>query len=121
MASDDLPRQVRGAQLGMHLLVGSDHAWEVHHLPKTDDARPGHGFGYVLGADGRPGSLQPRRRRDTRRHLHINVNGLAGGLVHHQLDAFQSKDIRDLMRVNEHAGRAVRKDCPNEFADRHHA
>ena len=39
----------------------------------------------------------------------------------HQLDAWQPQHIGDLMRVDEHGGRAMRDDGAGELGHRHHA
>ena len=49
------------------------------------------------------------------------MDGLLLRFVHHQLDAFETKDVCDLMRVNEHASRAARSDRTHKFGDSYHA
>ena len=43
------------------------------------------------------------------------------GFVHHQLDALETEYIGDLMRVDEHAGRAAHGHGAHKLGDRHHA
>ena len=49
------------------------------------------------------------------------MHRLPGGLVCHQFDALQPEDIGDLVRVDEHAGGAVRQDRPHKLGHGQHA
>ena len=67
------------------------------------------------------GCLQPGRRGHAGGHLHEDVDGLAGRLVHHQAHAAQAENVGDLVRVDEHAGGAVRQHGADELGHRQHA
>ena len=98
-----------------HLRIVSDHAGEVHHLAQPDHAGPGQRLGDVGGGQLRPRVFQPRRARHAAGHLHIDVDGQAPRLVVHQPDAGQAQDVRDLVRVDEHRGGAVRDHGADEL------
>ena len=51
--------------------------------------------------------------------MHVDRHGQR--LVMHQPHAFEAEHVGDLVRVDEHRGRAVRDDGAAEFGDRHHA
>ena len=114
-------RGVGDVHFGQQFFVAPDHGGEVHHLAQADDARPGQRLGHVVGTDGGARRLEARRGRDAGRHLHPNVDGLFGGFVGHQLDTLQTEDVGDLVRVNEHAGCAARRDSAYELGDGDHA
>ena len=108
MTANHLARPRAWRHLGMHLLVAQKDTGEIHHLAQADDARPGHGLGHFCRADARPGRLQPRRGGHAGGHLHPHVDRLDGGLIHHQAHTLQPKHVGDLVRIDEHAGGAMR-------------
>ncbi len=121
MPADRLVMSVRDRHLFEHLRIPASHAGVIHHLAQADDALPLHGLCHFLRPDGHAGCLQSRRRRHTGRHLHPDVNGLLLRFIHHQLHALETEHIGDLMRVDEHAGRAAHGDRAHKLGDRHHA
>ena len=120
MSADDFSGLARGVHLSQHLPVTGRHAGKIHHFTQADDARPGECLGHILQAEFRTGCLKTGGRWNAGRHLHPNMHRLPGGFVCHQFDTLQSEDVGNLVRVNEHAGRAVRQHRPHEFGDRQH-
>ena len=106
--ADRLAGALGGGDLGQHLRVAGDDAREVHHLAEADDARPGHRLGHVGRAELGAGVLQAGRGGHAGRHLHEDVDRLRQRLVVHQPHALEAEDVRHLVRVDEHAGGAVR-------------
>ena len=115
------PRRRRGGDLAQHLRVSRGDAGKVHHLAQPDDAGPGHRLGDVLGPDLVARRLEPRRRGGARGHLDEDVDRLDQRLVMHQPHAGQAEHVGDLVRVDEHGGRAVRRDGADELGDGQHA
>ena len=121
VAAHRLAGSLRRGDLGQHLRVGIGDAREVHHLAQTDDARPGHRLGHVLGRQFDAGRLQPRGRWRAGRHLGEDVDRLDLRLVVHQAHAGQSHDVGDLVRVDEDRGRAAQGNRADELGQRDHA
>ena len=105
---------------GHHRVVG-DHARKIHHLAEADDVRPAHRFRDVGDAQRRARRFQPRRGGHAARHLHMHVDGHRCRLVMHQPHARQAEHIGDLVRIDEHRGRAMRDHGAAEFGDGDHA
>ena len=121
MTADDLVGFARRLYFGQQFFVATRDAGIIHHLAQADDAVPRHCLGHFLRPDMRAGRLETRRGWDAGWHLHPNVDRLPGGLVHHHLDALQAEDVGDLVRVHEHAGRAMRDDGAHELGHGQHA
>ncbi len=121
MSADGLACRMGCGHFIKHLFIAHEHTGEVHHFTEADDAFPLHGFGHFFRPNGGTRCLEPRRGRYTRGHLHPHVNGLLLRFVHHQLHAFEAKDICDLMRVNEHSGCAAHRHRAHKLCDCDHA
>ena len=80
-----------------------------------------HRLGDVGDAERRARIFQPRRGRHAGRHLHMHVDRHRQRLVMHQPDARQPEHVGDLVRIDEHRGRAVRDHRAAELRHRHHA
>ena len=85
-------------------------AGKVHHLAEPDDVGPGHRLGHVLGTERGAGMFEAGRGGHAGGHLHIDVDRHGQRLVVHQPHARQAQHVGDLVRVDEHGGRAVRDD-----------
>ena len=121
VAADRLSGPQRSGDLaGHHRIVGDD-AGKVHHLAEPDDVFPAHRLGHVRHPERCAGILQPRCGGHAARHLDMHVDGHRQRFVMHQPDARQPKHIGDLVRVDEHGGRAVRDDRAAELRHRDHA
>ena len=121
VSADRLAGPLRGGDLGQHLGIACDHAREVHHFAKADDVGPGHGLRDLVGAEFGAGRLESRRARHAARHLHEDIDRQSRRLVVHEAHARQAQNIGDLVRVDEHRGRAMRDHGAGEFGHRHHA
>src|SRR5215216_1846872 len=121
MPANGFIRRVCNRHFIEHLLIAHEHAGEVHHLTETDDAFPLYCLRHFFWTDMRAGRLKPRRGGNAGWHLYPNMDRLLLGLVHHQFDAFQAKDICHFMWVNEHTGCAAHSNRAHKLCDRHHA
>ncbi|MNV14197.1 hypothetical protein D3C71_1048720 [compost metagenome] len=117
MAVGVFARAQRRLDLADHLLVAVDDAREVHHFAKRNHVvAPGERLGNFLGADGGAGRLKFRPcRRHAGRNLHIGRERRLPHLLQHQLNAFETKDIGNLMGIEEAASRAQRQYGAREF------
>src|SRR5262245_10628986 len=118
MPTDGFVAEARHRHLFQHAIVAHEDTGEVHHLTETDNTLPLHRLCHFVWTYVRARSLEPRCGRDTGRHLYPDVDRLLSRFVQHQSDAFESEYIRNLMWVNEHAGRATHSDRPNELRHR---
>ena len=104
-----------------HFTVSINDTGEIHHFTQPDNARPLHGLDNVFGGNFNTGGFQSGRGRRTARHLRIDIDWLQQRFVVHQLNAGQAEYIGYLVRVGEHAGRAMRDNSPCKLSRCQHA
>ena len=109
-------RRVDFRKLGLHAAV---HSGEVHQF--------GHAEHILLAGvqddvhRREPGARRLQRGcRDAGRHHHEDVERQVFRCLEHVVDAVESHDVRELMRIDHHGGGAARHHGAGEFRDREH-
>ena len=109
----DVVRQRELRELGRR---AADHAGEVHHLGEPDHAAAAEQRIEVARRQLAARRLELRRRHARRRH-EVDVERDVVADVDQPVHAVGAEDVRDLVRVGDHRGRAERQHEPRELVD----
>ncbi len=105
--------------LGADAGVAEEEAGDVHHLGEAEDVLPPVEGGEVVGTERRSGRLEVRRR-DARGEHDVDLDGEVGRGGEKRLEPLGAADVRDLVRVGDDGGRAVRGGVTREDGGRRH-
>ncbi len=108
VAVDGKPAGDGVLDLGADAGVAEEEAGDVHHLGEAEDVLPAVEAGEVVGAERRAGRLEVRRR-DARREHDVDLDGEVRRGGEERLEPLGAADVRDLVRVGDDGGRAVRR------------
>ena len=121
MSADRFAAKPGDGDFAQHLCIARRDAGKIHDLAQSDDIGPAHRLRDFAGPKTCPGILKSRSTRHTARAFDPYIDRQAHCLVMHELDARETEHIGDLMRIDEHARRALRNDGSGKLGNRHHA
>ena len=103
-----------------HAIGAAEHPEHVHHLGQATDLFPREHLDHLGPEQVGAGELETRLRRHTRRRLHDEPNRQPATRLDGIAHAGHARDVRELVRIDEHRRRTARADGFRVRAGRQH-